>query len=196
MSKINIKFLSENTSAIFLSIVVFILAYAFMKPSVINYYFDTIVGRLILVVFILSICSFSSLAALLTLITIIYIANINTIEGFKSGNDVNTEKKNTVKNSISSIEGTSPAPVGGFIIDQVNTVPKPIVNNQKPKPKPKPKRGKKINNINTRESMLNVEETLRSKESKKMFIHNDNSGKEPTSYDPVENSSKFSDVNI
>ena len=187
MSKLNIMdSLNEKTGIILLFAYVFVLAYAFMNPSLISYYFDTIIGRLILVVFILSICSCSSLVALLTLIILIYLSNKNITEGFKSENGIVGIKKNTVKNSISSIDGTSPAPVGGFIIEQVNTVPQVIASKLKPKPK-----RMKNDNTNTRESMLNVEETLRSKESKKMFIHNSAPTQEPTSYDPVNNSSNF-----
>lgn len=185
MSKLSMmNNLSEKTGIILLFAYVFVLAYAVMNPSLIGYYFDTIVGRLILVVFILAICSCSSLVALLTLLILIYLSNNNITEGFKSENGVVGDKKNTVKNSISSVDGTNPAPVGGFIIEQVNTVPQVIAT------KPKPKR-KRRDNTNTRESMLNVEETLRSKESKKMFIHNSAPTQEPRSYDPVNNSGIF-----
>ena len=190
--------LLENSGTVLIASSIFVIIYACLYPKSLGIFFDSILGRSILIVYLLAVTSCSPIFGIILLIGIVWIYNTKVftgMEGFQTNTTSNS--KTSPKSSASTIDNIKPQTVDKSK-DTNEPVPeytdRPLLNSAKEKAKNDNKPVKlpkkpfvKPDKNNTRETMTNLESTMRPKSSHTLIntsgSNKKSNAKEPSAFD-------------
>lgn len=187
--------LLENLGIVLIASSIFVLIYACIYPKTLGLFFDSILGRSILIVYLLAVTSCSPIFGIILLIGIIWIYNtkvftgLNGLEGFENNISSKPQPKNTTstiddlkpqtvdksKDSSEPIPEYADRPLLNNAKEKSGTITKPVDRTKKPFVRPE--------SNTTREKMTNLESTMRPKSSHTL-INTSGSNKQSNAKDP------------